>query len=126
MNNDVFTNRTGLNPLTQLLSILLVLVFSFHTQGADTNQRTQNDDALLNQFIRSQGEGIIVFDASNIKQFWIENFVSSQNGLINIQCSSFQNRPLKIQLANINEAQDCIVDVITITDNVSFSVLNER
>lgn len=85
---------------------------------------------LLEQYIHSKGDGTIVFNSSNIKQYWIDKSVLSQNGVIQIQLTEgkkfFESVPLKIQLANVTADQDCEVEVITENDGVNFQILNEK
>ena len=85
---------------------------------------------LLEQYIHSKGDGTIVFNSSNIKQYWIDKSVLSQNGVIQIQLTKgkkfFESVPLKIQLANVTADQDCEVEVITENDGVNFQILNEK
>ena len=87
----------------------------------------KNDSKLIDDFIAAKGyHGVIVLDASNIKQFWISNTVISKNDRINIIPNQERKSvPLKIQLANVIETQDCKIDVISEDSNIKFTVLNE-
>ena len=90
--------------------------------------KDENDDKkLLDQFITSKGQNSsIVFDSSNIKQFWIDKSVVSKDNsiiiLLNRKGSKLESIPLKIQLTNIVESLDCTVDVITTDPGFSFAV----
>ena len=111
------------NKIISGLALILLFIFSFaHAQNTDLN-----DSNLIDSFIKAKGYNHpIVFDDSNIKQYWIDNFVISQNGLIKI----LKNSPgqskvfplLKIQLANVNETQDCKIEMITETPDVAFYI----
>lgn len=110
------------------LIISVLLVFASTTYSEE--KRTTTD--LLDQYISSKGpQSIIVFDASNIKQFWIENSVLSKKDSFEVllngtNTQSFKSVPLKIQLANVNETQDCRIEVISPQKDFSFSVLNSN
>ena len=83
------------------------------------------DSALLDSFIQSKGYGnTIIFSSSNIKQFWIDKSVVSQNNLIKVLVKDSKSIPYKIQLANVNEKQDCKVDIISNRPDLKFSILN--
>lgn len=104
------------------------LLFVQPVEGNSAEAIDSNEN-LLQQYIQSKGAGIIVFDTSNIKQFWIEKSVISQKSsfdvLLETSAQGFESIPLKIQLANVNEAQDCRIEVIADANNdFSFSVLN--
>lgn len=86
-----------------------------------------SDSELIEIFINSKGsKNAIVFDASNIKQFWIDKSVASGNDLINISLQEKKSIPLKIQLSNVIETMDCKVDVITENPDISFTVENSN
>ena len=90
-----------------------------------------SNEKMLQQYVRSKGAGTIIFDASNIKQYWIDNSVVAQDDsftiLLNpVEPHFFESVPLKIQLANVNETQDCKIEVIADTDNFSFSILGKQ
>ena len=90
------------------------------------------DAKLLDDYVRSKGYVTpIVFDSSNIKQFWVDKSVLSQDKTISISLDKktnegFESVPLKIQLINVNERQDCKVEVISDTPDVSFSVADNK
>ena len=89
----------------------------------------ENDEKIVQQFIQTRGTGTILFDASNIKQFWIDKSVVSKKGCFAIFLNGlqdFRSVPLKIQLANVNEWQDCKIEVITESSNVNFVVCDSR
>lgn len=116
-------NGEKIKKLALLSSLVLSLV-------ANAQLKEQNDDSkLLDSFIQSKGYGsTITFSPSNIKQFWIEKTVISQDNLIKVfldinKKSIIESSPFKIQLANVNETQDCRVDVISNTE-LKFSVLD--
>ena len=92
------------------------------------------DNKLLENFLNSKKyETTITFDAANIKQYWVDKSVASKNGLINISLKpeengtmSFSSIPLIIQLANVNEALNCKVDVISEQTDLDFAVSNTK
>lgn len=90
--------------------------------GADANE------TLLTKFIQSKGNSIITFDASNIKQFWIDNSIVSKKESFEILLNNISHKsvPYKIQLANVDEAQDCKVDIITDSADLFFTILDNR
>ena len=90
-----------------------------------------NDKKLLQQYIQSYGKEIIMFDASNIKQYWIDkNVVARKENFMIIlnstQLYSYQSMPQKIQLANVNEGQDCKIEILSETPDIEFSVLDSK
>lgn len=106
---------------------------SFSQSKTENKKETADDsnEKLLNQYIQSKGTGIIVFDSSNIKQFWIDNSVAGRKSFFEVRLNKteeqkYESVPLIIQLANVNEAQDCRIEVIADADFFSFSVLNNR
>ena len=93
--------------------------------------QSNNDNEMINQFIEAKGyTQTIIFSPENIKQFWIDKSVSSQNGeikiLLNNRNNSFESVPLKVQLANVDEGIDCKVDVISTNINLSFAINNSK
>lgn len=90
------------------------------------------DIEMFNQFITAQGiSQTITFDASNIKQFWIDNSVISKGKdiMISLDGNNPQKQqssiPLKIQLDNVCETQNCRIDVFTEDPNISFVIENK-
>ena len=114
-------NRYFFKKSILTIYFLSVAVFFSLVLNAQTSLIT-DDATLLDSFIQSRKYGsIIVFSSSNIKQFWIEKNILSQNGLIKVILNKdFKSNPLKIQLANVNETQDCKIDVISNTTDLSF------
>lgn len=100
--------------------------------AADTPGNDISDLKLIDQYCDSKGSGIITFDASNIKLFWVSNSVVSEKGQINIFLlndgpnSSMESPLLPFRLMNVNEAQDCEVTVIAEQSDFGFSVHNEK
>lgn len=93
-----------------------------------TTTSNSDDEVLLNQFIKSKGYvQIIVFDSTNIKQFWTDRNVISRNNLIEVVLNANnKSSPQKIQLTNVLETQDCKVDIITENNDMSFSVVDSN
>ena len=106
----------------------LLIACPLFAQG--TNTASDNDNALLTEYVKSKGNGIIIFDASNIKQFWIDKSVVSKKDSFEIVMNEkkergFESVPLRIQLANVNETMDCNIEVIADVADCGFSVLND-
>lgn len=119
--------------ITVLSIIALITIDSFWVRAGDESSPKDLIDAkLIDDYINSKGySSVISFDASNIKQFWIDKSVVSKNNSIYIALNSqnialFGSVPLKIQLANVNWRQDCRIDVITDSQDINFSVLNDK
>ena len=115
--------------ITLCISFVFALAGFAYSQNIKQNDSIDND--LINQYIRSKGTNTIVFDSSNIKQFWVDRSVLSQEDCISIALEpnhdlSFESCPLKIKLINVNETQDCTIDVITNDANISFSLLDSN
>ena len=122
-------SRAGV--LKRSLAVLFVLFFA--SMAFAQNEMTTTDNAkLLDDYIRSKGySGVIEFDASNIKQFWVNPSVSGKNGSVNIllekkNVDKMESIPLKIQLANVTDALDCKVDVISSSSDIAFRVTNAK
>lgn len=112
----------------------LLLAISFLTVGIlfaqETNSTNKRDSFLLNEYVKSKGTDVITFDASNIKQFWIDKTVASHEDSIEVVLKGNgpkenESVPLKIQLANVNETMDCKIEVIADVADCGFSVLND-
>lgn len=130
--NTVFPNMThSVRASFFWSSILLLSVFfcqDIECRGAD---KTDSDDRILNQYIQSKGSNVISFDASNIKRFWIDNSVVSRDNSIDILLKETNTQfhesvPLKIQLVNVSETQDCTVEVIFEPADCFFEVLSNK
>lgn len=109
----------------QIYSVIFLLLLSVFSVA-------QDDDAMLNQFIQSQGMHSITFDASNVKQFWVSNSVfKRQNNAFEIlleerNANGFRSDSFPVQLANISEKQDCRIVVMTETEDMHFSVFDNK
>lgn len=102
---------------------------ALYGQTQKTAALTNDGNKLLDEYFKSKGyTETIVFDASNIKQFWTDLSVFSKDDLIHVIMNDNTNRyvskPQKIQLANVNETQECIVNVVSSSDDYSVDVLN--
>lgn len=133
MSGNSFVQNTVLKKLEHfglfISLFFLPICLSAQATNASTNTKI-TDDELIQQFIQSCGKDTIVFNASNIKQFWVDRSVSSQNSFINIELTdgndAFKSVPLKIQLANVNEMQDCKITVIAKEHDAAFSVTDSK
>lgn len=113
------------NALLMGLFLFSAVVFAQSKKETEAN----SNESLLNQYVKSKGNAVIVFDSSNIKQFWIDKTVVSRNHSIDILLEGNKTNesvPLKIQLANVSESQDCRIDVISDESGLEFSVLNDQ
>ena len=120
------------NNLRMNFLVAVILLFAASAVLAQTKNKTNTSSdttELIDQYIKARGySNIISFDALNIKQFWVDNTVMSNNGFIHIllDTQTRNSRPQKVQLANVNEAMDCRIDVITENPDVSFFVTNSK
>lgn len=121
---EVFSCRF-LQRLILFCAIVMPCV-SFAQNGENDSGIDATENKLLNQFIQSKGNSIITFDASNIKQFWIDNSVVARKDCIELFLENGSSIPLKLQLANVSGAQDCKIEVITETPDIAFAVSNMR
>ena len=123
--SGIITSRTLFNK--RLFLALLPAFFVSAFVAVDLKAGDEKDAQLLDEFIRSKGYPLsIVFDASNIKQFWIDNSVSAKGNTINILTPGGKSVPLKFQLVNVKESQDCKVEVITESPDMAFSVQDSK
>lgn len=133
------TTQTAHIDIKRLLLLSFVLTLSSaalpvysadNMTGIETG--IQNDAKLLDDYINAKGyTSVITFDSSNIKQFWIDKSVWGKNGNIIISLQDVQNKgwesiPQKIQLANVNEAQNCKIDVVTEMAGMRFAILDSN
>lgn len=119
------TNHISPNQVLALFVLFFSNILFAQTDTKDAVRKTKDaNEALIYQYIQSKGEGIISFDASNIKQFWIDNSVVSNKDSFEVLLKNKESIPLKIQLANVNETQDCKIEVVAETKDFCFSVLN--
>ena len=133
--------KSLLVPSIKVASIItatfLAFVFCLTGNAADNSKNKETgvlskDDDLLNQFIKANNNSpYIVFDASNIKLFWVDKSVLAKDDMINILLSRndgkfFTSVPLYVQLANVNEAMDCKISVVSGNSDLSFSVSDSK
>ena len=115
----------GLLIKSAFVLLLVSLPETMFAQTKSNKGKDLSDESLINQYIQSKN-GSIIFDASNIKQFWISNSVAGINNNINIALNnkntSFESIPLRIQLANVGVIQDCTIDVIAETPGATFTI----
>ena len=112
--------------------VLLTPLHFFAQDEKDLNDgRALSDSELIDRFINAQGYSkTILFDSSNIKQYWTNNDVISKDDSIIISCKKtakgWESEPLSIMLANVDESLDCRIDVISSESNMSFSISNSK
>lgn len=122
------TGRLAFFPKRIILGLMLINALTLFGQKGNSVETSENktNDMLMNQYIESKGNSIIVFDASNIKQFWVDKSVVSRNNNIELYLNKMETIPLKIQLANVIETQDCNIEVISENPDLSFSITNNQ
>jgi len=121
------------------ITIVAALLFcTFFVARADSQPTglfsvdSSAEEEYLEDYIKSKGySSCIVFDSANIKQFWFDRSVLCQGGNIcvfldNKTNSGFEGVPLRINLLNVNECQDCKVDVITNSQIADFVVMDSK
>lgn len=102
------------------------------TNDLSAQSKDNQDQKLLDKYINSKNSSsFIVFDSSNMKQFWIDKSVFCDKNKIFIQLKNkesniFKSSPLKIQLANINDMFDCNIDIYSLDSKIDFSISNSR
>lgn len=110
-----------------IVSGLIFASITLFAQKQEPIHETDSDIKLLSEYVNSKGSDIISFDSSNIKQFWISTSVLSRDNLIQIKLNKkWESEPLRIQLANVIETQDCRVDIITNDPHLKFFVTNGK
>ena len=110
--------------MKELLFIFCFCVF-FSLFGG-SGKKADREQLLVDQYIQSKGADI-VFDASNAKQFWVDKSVSCKDNVINLileknEKGMYESKPMKIQLVNVCETQDCKVTILTVSKDFSFQV----
>ena len=125
--NQITSNRFQFcgGFLVTVVSLMGMLFLSIKVLAQDAPPKESNE-TLLNQYVKSKGNEIIIFSASNIKQFWIDNSVVSRNNSVDILLKSQKSVAFPIQLSNVKESQDCRIDVITEVSDLEFSILDDR
>lgn len=114
-------------PFVGFFLSFLLFGGGFSVSFGQNSKSSPADDSnkLIKQYIESKMPQI-VFNAVNIKQFWIDKSVASIDDNILITLSNAESNPLKIELANINETLDCFIEVLTENPDVSFSILSSN
>lgn len=107
----------------------LVLIALFSTFSI-SDLYAQNDSELLESFIKSKGySDPITFSPQNIKQYWINNSVSSKDDFINVLLNKngyeWESDSYDIKLKNVSVTSDCKVEVISETSDLHFTILND-
>lgn len=109
-----------------LFSFAILATLPVNSLCADSAKDKLNDSSLVEEFIKAKGySNAIIFDSSNIKQFWIDHSVLSKDNSISICLKDRTSEPLNIQLANVLETQDCTIQVVTEDQNISFTILDK-
>ena len=87
-------------------------------------------DNLLEQYVTSLGARVIVFDPSNIKQYWIDSSVLKKDDTFEISLresiNGFTSNLLPIKLIHVDESQDCHVEIIAETKDFSFEIVDAK
>lgn len=115
---------------SNIISFFLGSILTFAAYAQSNSNKTADDAALIKSFIKSRGYDIpIVFSADNIKQFWIDNSVMAKNDSINVFLTNDkanESNPFKIQLANVDLAQNCKIEILSEENDLSFSVTDNK
>ena len=106
------------------LLLFILFVCSPYVFSQSKIESTNKDSKLIDEYVQSKKQPIIVFDSNNIKQFWIDNSVYSSSQTINISLSGGKSEQFKIHLINVNESQDCTVEMLMEDKEASFSILD--
>jgi len=128
---ETFTNKLYYkkNHFILLKTIFLLFLFLDFYLGLAQNKtiiKTEKDDDLIKGYAYSNGNSVILFDASNIKQFWTDKSVVATNNNIEISLSKGSSISFKVQLANVLETQSCKVDVLSEENELHFSIKNNK
>ena len=100
-------------------------------KAENNNDASQKDDALIDQYVRSKGNRLVIFDAQNIKLFWVSKKVVIGKDCFKVVLDSnsnhsFESLPLPIQLMNVGIDEDCTIEVISETPECSFRILDDK
>ena len=113
--------------------IILLLCFSYsmillaqENVLEDTSSIDDSNTMLVKEYIEAKGKNTIVFDASNIKQFWVDKSVVVSNDNLVISISNGNSIWFNVQLANVLETQSCKMEVLSEEKNLRFSVKNNK
>ena len=116
----VFFKKT-ITPGLGLIILLIISAFSLVAK-ADSEY-----DKLLEKYISSKGyNGIIIFNSSNIKRYWVDVDVVSNGDQIEIASLSGLSIPLNVSLINVDATLDCKIDVISNEQDLSFIVSDSK
>ena len=105
------------------------LFFLFLVVVSGVRIHAEQNKALADEFIETRGySNSIVFDATNIKRYWVDNSVFGKNNktyvLLNKNRGNvFKSLPFPFQFVNVDETMDCRVDIIS-KNQIDFSVLD--
>ncbi len=125
------TQKDGSGTFSKLPLAFLFLFAAFATLPdnslcADSAKDKLIDSKLVEEFIKAKGyNNAIIFDSSNIKQFWTDNSVLSKDNSISISLKDKTSEPFNIQLVNILETQDCTIQIITEEQDIRFTILDK-
>lgn len=96
---------------------------------AQTSQKEESlsysDQTLVTQFIKTMGNDIIVFDYSNIKQYWVDNSIFNKDEKIIIVPEKDTSKLFKVQLANVADRDNCKISILSETSDIAFTVFNK-
>ena len=122
----IFRNIWLYHKLILSSSSILCFTFLTHASEPEKTQFQEANESMVKQYISSKGTKTVVFDSSNIKQFWIDNSVSATNGLFHITLpKSHESAPQKIQFINVDESMDCNIEILAENQDISFSAYNK-
>lgn len=129
MSNVSLSLRKKVHCFSLILNLFVCLFSSYCFAEEDNAQIIKKDNDLVKQFLLADSNNTIVFDANNIKQYWIDNSVISRKDSFEIclnRTNHYASIPLKIQMANVNIYHNCFIKVVSDDKDFSFSISNSR
>ena len=128
-NNFKYEDQASMKRCFKTIAIFSSLMLMLFANAQTDTKKQADDSTLLDSYVQSRGYGsTISFSPSNIKQFWVDKSVVSQDDLIRISLNktadNWESVPLRIQLANVDASLDCKVEIVSKEKALDFSVLN--
>ena len=95
------------NYIRHYLVIILLTFISGTIIGDDSAKKNVSDSVFLNEYIKTNGLGnAILFESSNIKQFWTDKSIVNKGNIIirlNKEKNYYESLLYKLQLVNVSE-----------------------
>lgn len=98
---------------------------------SENEKGDQFDRNEIDKYLSAKRENSIIFDSTNIKQFWIDKTVSAFDDGITILLDSLNNGsyrsiPQKIKFMNIDESMDCVIETGVDALDVNMEIYGEN